>query len=172
MDAVNTLFNHKLLLFFIFRRSGKAMPQKEIISFPVQKSLSLILLINKNWVFRTNFIFDIKSIDLRIPMPMRLRYPPERNIHTSVKSHKYFNPILKLVKPILFLTLKKSTVKRSFAKWIKLFVREHSSKDIWMNLNLFYILILGLLIILVVLYYGYALVIHVVLQLLVNRQLS
>ena len=66
MDAVDTFLDHEHFLFFCFRDQTETMPQEKVVPLAIEKTLGFIFLINKNRIFRTNFVFYVESIDLII----------------------------------------------------------------------------------------------------------
>ena len=145
MNAVDTFLDHEHFLFFCFRDQTETMPQEKVVPLAIEKTLGFIFLINKNRIFRANFVFDVESIDLRIPCLMRLRNSSKDNINISMKSDKYLNNSFLLVESIVLFTFKKSSIERSLTKIIKFFLRKQFDKNI--RTNLWQILLILILVI-------------------------
>ena len=135
MDAVYTFLDHEHFLFFCFRDQTETMPQEKVVSLTIEKTLGFIFLINKNRIFRADFIFNVESIDLRIPCLVRLRNSSKDHINISMERDKYLNNSFRLVEPIFLFALEKSSIERSLAKIIKFFLRKQFDKNIRTNLR-------------------------------------
>jgi len=64
---------------------------------------------------------------------VRFRNTTKHNINASVESHKNFDNSSKIIKSVLFLTFKQLSFLRSLAKFLNIFARKHSDKNVGMN---------------------------------------
>lgn len=105
VDTVNAFFDHKQPFSLVECFECEAVPQKEVVPLAIEEPFRLILLVRKYRIFTANLVLDVESVDLRIPILVRLRDSSEDHRKTTPECYEYLYGPINLIQAVLFFAL-------------------------------------------------------------------